>query len=324
MEKIAVTGANGFIGSSLCKYLAESGYEVLCLVRDGSDTSLLPSSLNIIYVDYQNMTDIEDKINDCDVLIHSAALTRAKNWNHIKNINVVLTENIINIVNNCPSIRQFIFISSQAAAGPAPTAYGINEEDICKPVSLYGKSKLEAEHQIKDKCYKSWTIIRPVSVFGPGEKDFYEYYKIINKGLSPLIGVVDRFVNLIHVDDLCRMIQMTIGNISAYNECFFASSSETVSMAGFSYILAQILGKKLVELHIPLPILYIAAVISEIFCPPQKFPPLLNRQKYKEMIQRYWIVNNTKAYEKLGFVTDTTLTKQMAKTIEWYLSKDML
>jgi len=325
MKKIvAVTGANGFIGSRLSSYLSDAGNEVRCIVRPTSDLSLLSSHLEIHRIDYDDKEALRDILTGSMIVIHAAALTRARHWDDFQKINIDLVADLVEVINQIDSIQQFIFISSQAASGPAKSGVGKQEDDPCHPVSMYGRSKLQAEEIVHTNCQKPWTIIRPASVFGEGEKDFYNYYKIIEKGIAPVVGIVDRFMSVIHVDDLCSILDSAMLNKSAYNQIFFAAANEDISMAGFAYLIAQSMQKKIFELRIPLPVLYLSAIISELFTLSSKAPPLLNREKYREMKQRYWLVSIKKSVDILNFSQTATLTRQMQQTIKWYKSQGLL
>ena len=324
MKKIAVTGANGFIGSRLSNLLKEKEFDVVCLVRHGSDISLLNGDAEIRYVDYYELDSLKEALADREILIHAAALTKTRKWEDFQKTNIDLVEQLVELTNDIKGFEQFIFLSSQAAAGPAISAIGKKESEYCQPITMYGKSKRVAEIIIEDKCAHSWTIIRPVSVFGPGEKDFLEYYKIVNTGIAPLTGMTDKYLNFIYVDDLCDLIEKSIGNPAAVNECFFAAGNEIISMAGFAYIIAEALNKKIFELRIPLPILYMAAFINELIALKNKSYPALNREKFREMQQRYWLADTHKANELLGWQPSSTIARQMQTTIKWYRGRNLL
>ena len=323
MKKIAITGANGFVGSHLVRKLAPK-YDVLCLVRENADTDLLPENADIRMIDYNNLSTISEVLKDCDILIHSAALTRARNWQTFKKINIDLPEDLLKISNEI-KLQQFIFISSQAAAGPASDLYHpVQETDKCEPISMYGKSKFLAEKIIRDKADIPWTIVRPVSVFGPGDKDFLQYFKMIKKHIAPLIGFDKKNYNFIYVNDLVDLIDKTILNKKAFNETFFAAESKTYTMLEFIKSIELALNRKSLHLHIPHFLLSIAALMAGLLNKFSSRPPILNQEKVKEFKQKNWIVNTNKSEELLAFKTKSDLTKQIQETSNWYKSKGWL
>ena len=322
--KIAITGANGFIGSQLVHFLKDTNTEIISLVRKGSDIKLIEKEKNISYVAYDNLIDLERIMIDVDVLIHCAALTRAKNWYHFKKININLTEKLVDIANNSESLKQFIFLSSQAASGPAISAKPKTEDDICNPVSMYGKSKLLAEQEIKKKCTRPYTIIRPASVYGMGDKDFLEYFKLIQKRISIKTGNQKKFISLIYAEDLAWLIKLSILNNKAYNQTFFATDGKIYTWDNFIRTLTKIMNRKVLHLHIPEKVVSTAAIIAEVGSYMKKRPPLLNTEKVQEMKQNFWLADNQKAMKLLGFSAQNTLDEGLSKTYNWYLENKWL
>ena len=321
MQKLIITGSNGFVGSTLANNLKKN-YEVTCLVRHGSNVNLLPENIELKYIDYNNSEAIMKLLRGQVILIHTAALTRAKNWQQFKQINIDLTEKLIEFYNKTPSLKQFIFISSQAAAGPAPDKNTPKlESDECYPVTMYGKSKLLAENLIKEKAEKSWTIIRPVSVFGPGDKDFLQYFRLIKKHLAMFIGFRQKYYNFIFVDDLVEMISKTVNNKKAYNETFFAGGTDMLSIQQFVHYIESVMNTRALHLHTPQFLLYPIAVVSEMFALFSHRPPIVNREKIKEFKEDYWLVSNEKTKKILDFETTGYMLDKLKMTYQWYKYK---
>lgn len=321
MKKIVITGSNGFIGSFLAKKLIQQKYDVTCFVRYGSNIELLHENSKIVYVDFSNDKEISNLLQNQEIIIHVAALTRAKKWQQFNKINIELTEKLINFYNTSNSLKQFIFISSQAAAGPAKNKIPKIESDLCTPISMYGKSKLAAENIIREKAKKTWTIIRPVAVFGPGEKDFLQIFKMVKKHISIFAGYSKKYFNLIYVDDLTDIIIKTIGNQKAYNQIFFASVGNVYSLDDFISNLEKVMNTSSIRFRIPEMLLLPAALVSEFCALHRQKIPLFNREKVKEMKQQYWLVNNQKVKELLNFTASSNLQTNLKKTYEWYKEK---
>jgi nucleoside-diphosphate-sugar epimerase len=318
MKKIAITGANGFVGSRLVRQLA-ANHDVICLVRENSNIDLLPKNANIRKIEYNDLDAIREILVDCDVLIHSAALTRAKNWQTMKRINIDLTEQLLKISGD---LKQFVFISSQAASGPAMNnATPVTESDLCKPLTIYGKSKMMAEELIRSKAEIPYTIIRPVSVFGSGDSDFLQYFKMIKNFIAVQIGFDEKHYNFIYVNELVKLIDKTILNKFAYNETFFAADPKTYTMQEFIKSIEMAMNRKSIHLRIPVFLLQPAAGIAEFLNKFSSRPPLLNREKVKEFRQSNWLVSTEKAKKLLAFESASDLTEQMKETYNWYKDK---
>ncbi|MCK4653775.1 MAG: NAD(P)-dependent oxidoreductase [Candidatus Cloacimonetes bacterium] len=321
MKKIAITGSNGFIGSTLTRILKKN-YDVISLVRYGSNIELLPEDSTIVYIDYHKPDKIAEILKDVEILIHTAALTRAKTWQQFKKINIDLTEKLVDIFNDTESLKQFVFISSQAASGPAQSKTTPKiESDKCEPISMYGRSKFLAENIIKEKANKPWTIIRPVAVFGPGDKDFLQYFKLMKSHLAFITGFKKKYINLIYVDDLVEITSKTLVNEKAYNQILFASNSEAYSLENFIQNLGSFMNTYFITIHVPEILLYPIALIGEFFSIFSKKPPIINREKIKEFKERYWLVNNEKANKLLDFKPSDNIVQNLQTTYNWYKEK---
>jgi nucleoside-diphosphate-sugar epimerase len=316
-KKAVITGANGFIGSNLTRLLTKEGYEVLCLVRSGSDFSLLPADANILFWKSTSDKAFITAVKSYEILIHCAALTKAKSRDTFRKANVDLTLEIVKLFNETESLNKFIFLSSQAAAGPALSySKEKSEDDICNPISMYGKSKLLAEHLVRERVKKSWVIIRPVSVYGKGDKDFLQYFRMIKKHLSVQIGKKDKFINLIYIDDLCELILETIKNPKADKQIFFVSDGIKYSVRDFGKLVEKAIPSFAFPVRIPEKILSSIAFFNELFS--RKTLPILNREKVKEIKCEYWLVSNVKTKNVLGFSMKPNISNNLQKTYNWY------
>jgi nucleoside-diphosphate-sugar epimerase len=324
MLKVAITGSNGFLGSNLLKACLAKGYQTTGFIRPDANVALLPEGFEPIDLNYWDSKDLMKKLEGQEILIHNAGITRGKNWSEFYHNNVEMTAKLIQVANRIESIKQVIFISSQAAAGMCKSTAGKRETDECQPVSHYGKSKLLAENEIKDKSEKSWTIIRPASVFGEGDRDFLQYFKLVKHGLSFLVGFQPKYVSLIYVSDLTNLITKTIYNEEAFNEIFFASSEQGYSWDEFIDAVEKAMNKRTVRIRVPEFLVYPIAYLGELkgfFC---SRPSLINREKVKEMVGDYWVCDCSKAKSLLHFETKEQLSDKLNATYHWYKEQKWL
>jgi len=321
MKKIVITGANGFLGSTITATLLQQKYSVTPLVRKGSDTSLLNDNLNIRYIDYLDPEDLKRAVKDHDVLIHNAGLTRAKNWNLYKNANVVLTDQLIEIFNDTPALKHFVFISSQAATGPSLADIPLDESSPCYPVSQYGRSKLEAEKLIQQKVKKHWTILRPASVFGPGDRDFLQIFKMIKKHIMLFPVQKEKTFSMIFSLDLAQLITRIIESPQAYDQIFFAADDEAYQQTDIIFQIEQIMNTFTNHYVVPALFLDITAGFLEIYSKLTGRLSLINRERVKEFKLNNWQVSNRKAKELLNFKPGYEIYEALHKTYHWYLEK---
>jgi len=315
---IAVTGANGFLGSKIVSGLSALERHTTALIRPNADRSLLPPGQKVLELCYDDPSQMREALDDCDVLVHNAGKTRTLSFDEMLEANLGLTSRVLEAV-NASSLKHFIYISSQAASRPSLNGEAIDETMPSAPVSWYGKSKLWAERLIQSRCTKPWTIIRPVPVYGEGDRDFLGLFKMAVTGLSFRLGSDSQILNMIHADQLCVFIKACIDTPAARGEIFFASDGQSYTQAQILSIIASGVGKQpLLSVKIPLaaaiPVFQAGELISRI----RGKVSLLGTQKYLELSAPHWNCDVSKARSLLGWNPEPQIEQRVKDAYQWY------
>ncbi|NOZ60491.1 MAG: NAD-dependent epimerase/dehydratase family protein [Calditrichaeota bacterium] len=321
-----VTGSNGFIGSHLIEKLVEKKYAVRCLVRKTSDLRWIENlPVEFVYGDVTQSETLIPAVKDVDVVFHLGGLVRALSWDDFFRVNALGTKNLLDTcVRENVNLKRFVYVSSQAAVGPSSDGRKINENDEPAPISLYGKSKREAEKFVWE--YRSnfpVTILRPPSVYGPRDDDILEIFKYINWGVKPRVGKKERRISIIYVDDLVRGIVRAAENERGANQIFFLTG-EACDWAEFENKIAQAMGKKSIQVVVPEFGVNVAAFLGELAAKITRKPALLNKDKAREMKEQFWLVDGAKAEKTLGFKPEISLEKGIKRTYRWYCEQGWL
>ncbi len=109
--KIAITGANGFVGSNLVKHFLSAGYEVKAIIRANAATTFIPSSAQIVRVDYDDVTSLLSAFTGVDIIIHNAGKTKANNAEQMFKANLGITGDVA-ASNRIAESQQIIYVSS--------------------------------------------------------------------------------------------------------------------------------------------------------------------------------------------------------------------
>lgn len=118
-KTILITGASGFLGLNIIKELLNTDFKIKGFVENGKNSSILDSfKIEIIHGDIQNLDDVKNAVKDCDIIIHTAALTNIwpKRSSLVWNVNYIGTKNLIIAAKN-KGIEKFIYVGSAGSFG---------------------------------------------------------------------------------------------------------------------------------------------------------------------------------------------------------------
>ena len=213
MTKIFITGATGFIGNNLVSRLLNKGFNIKVLVRNKKKLDIFSwkDNVEVIFGDILEPQAFNRKINDCEIIIHLAALITFWNrlWDKAYKINVIGTKNVLDeaLKINC---KKFIHISSVAAIGYGENGEPINEEhpyNWGKHKICYMETKYLAELEVLKAIKQGLnaTIVNPANVWGIGD------YKGRRVPVIKAVKVGQPFyvhagTNFVDVDAVCEAI----------------------------------------------------------------------------------------------------------------------
>lgn len=229
--KVLITGAAGFLGLHLSKYLFSKKYDLILLDKLKFNKNEYPKNkCTFNSVDICSKKALEKVItNDIDIIIHAAAALPLCKATEIYNVNVGGTRNILDLAKK-NKIKRVIFISSTAVYG-VPIKHPIYEDDKLIGVGAYGESKIQAEKACFNAIKKGLnvTIIRPKTFVGTHRLGVFEIlFDWIHDGKKiPVIGSGKNKYQLLDVDDLVQAIYLfTQKDSNKYNGAFNIAAQE--------------------------------------------------------------------------------------------------
>lgn len=188
---IAITGGTGFIGGKVIELALALGHSVRALARKPqSDRG------GIIWVAgaLESSRSLAELVEGADVIIHLAGVVNARDRAGFATGNIVGTGAMLDAA-NAAAVRRFVHVSSLAAREPH--------------LSDYGWSKAEAERLVETSAL-DWTIVRPPAVYGPGDLEMRDMFRMAKRGLAllPPPGKL----SVIEVGDLARLLLALAAN----------------------------------------------------------------------------------------------------------------
>ena len=316
--QVFITGATGFIGSHLAEALHAKGYKLRCLVRKSSNLVWIKHlPVEYVYGDTSDRELLKQAVKGVDYIYHVAGITKARTKEEYFRGNHLSTRYLLDAaIEANPGLKRFVLISSLTAVGPGN---GVNEKTPYHPITTYGISKMEAEKEcLKEKDRLPVTIVRPPAVYGPRDKDVFEFFSTMNKGLHPMIGFRDKYVSLIHVADLVKGILLAAESAKSQNQTYFISSENYYNWKDVGEITSRIMQKKAIRLNIPVPVVYIVGAFAELYSLISRKPALLNFEKIRDIVQDAWTCDISKAKKELGYSESMSLEAGIKDTVSWY------
>ena len=187
---IFITGASGFIGSSLVSLLIRQNYSLKILVRKPVKVNLLSDSIEYIYSDIRNFDKLRQTLNGVDAVIHLAACKADEPESY--NVNVGGVESLIK---ECKTngVKKIINVSTQAA--------------LFNKRGIYGETKKQADKLLEESNLDVVTLY-PSLIYGHDKKGVFAKLvkQILDLPIIPILGNGKNFFQPIYVEDIAKII----------------------------------------------------------------------------------------------------------------------
>ena len=319
VNKVLITGANGFIGNTLMRYYKQQGTAVIGVDLHGNGD-------DIIQGDIANPEAISHLLEQCDVIVHTAALvSNAMKDSDMWRVNVLATRNLIAAAKH-HKVRRFVHISSIVAYGN--TAQGELDEDY--PVHADGGSyvltKLASEHAVLAAQASGGievVILRPGDVYGPGSRPWIiAPLEAIAKNQFMLPAKGEGFFRPVYVDDLIRGIDLAVRHPEAAGEIFNLSCEGYITTKEYFASHYQWLGKKgpmLVSTKVALAVSAIASKVADLMGNLNEASPATVAQ----LATKSWF-SIKKAERILGWKPEISFEEGIKRSHQWAKDQNLV
>ena len=326
--KIAITGATGFLGGSLAKYFAEKGHDLYLHARTEEKASAIKNlASKVVVCDINDETGIKQLVSDADVVVHTVSNFRSASGppESYTEINLNGTINTFERAREA-GVKRFVYISTIGVLGDIKECPA-SETTEFNPGDNYQKTKLEAEKYCRKQAENkdigmSLTVIRPCSLYGPGDMRMLKMFRMLKKGTFLAIGKCDANFHAVYIDDLIAGIELAM-NDESNNEVFIIGGDKYVSLKEYITIAAHSVGSRYPWIKIPFLPMYMLSAIVEFACVPFGIEPPIFRRRVK-FYRNNRAFDITKAKQKLGYSPSVSLEEGMKRTVEWYKANGYL
>lgn len=324
---ILITGATGFVGSHVAERLVADGHNVRALVRGTSDLKWI-RGLDIETVK-GNMLDpasLKDAMQGIEAVVHIAGVTASNTKQGFIDGNVTATKGLLEAAKlYAPNLQRFVHISSQTAGGPSPEGVLRTEDMPANPLTTYATSKLGAEEAVMEYyTVFNGTILRLPVIYGPRDSAVHTFFQTVSRGIKPLIGFSEKYVNLLHVTDIAESVSLALTSDKAKNRLYNIGSSEHKNWRELSDIAAKIMNKRGIFVNIPHAAVTLIAGLSEAASKFKTKPSVLNWEKRLDITESRWMMDTSRVTNELGFIPKVSVEDGFRDTIEWYKKEGWL
>ena len=230
MRTALVTGAAGFTGGHLARWLAAGQTDVRALVRDTARAAGLDvDRISVVQGDLKDRSSLMRAMTGVDVVYNVAALYRTaglpKADYHAVNAAAVRT--IVEVARE-QGVRRVVQCSTVGVHGDIdhPPA---NEDAPLRPGDVYQETKLEGERLGRDAADRTgveFVIARPSGIYGPGDRRLFKVFGAAAKGRFVMLGSGRIFYHVTYIDDVCEGLRLCGTSPVAAGRTYIVAGSE--------------------------------------------------------------------------------------------------
>ena len=300
--RLAITGGTGFIGNHLLDLALSAGHQVTALTRREQPPR---DDVQWIAGDLADRSALERLVGEADSVIHVAGVFSASGAAAFEAGNVAGTLAMLAAA-TAGGVRRFVHLSSLAAREPK--------------LSLYGGSKARSENLVFDSGL-DWAIVRPPAVYGPGDKETLELFRMARLGLM-LMPPQGR-LSVIHVDDLARLVLELCAPSAPSGVLIEADDGKPDGWTHreFARAVGRAVGTRPSIMSSPGVLLRLAARADQLLRGP-KAKLTIDRAAY--FSHRNWVVEPKRAAPADLWRPQIATEQGLADTAEWYRQQGWL
>lgn len=232
---LAITGATGFVGGHLVAQALVAGHTIRALTRRAQ-----PPREGVTWI-AGDLANPGDLVTGADAIIHVAGVVNAPDRAGFFAGNVEGTR-VMLVAAQAAGVSRFVHVSSLAAREPH--------------LSAYGCSKAEAERLV-EASQLSWLTVRPPAIFGPGDTELLDLFRIAKHGIVPLPPTGR--LSVIAVEDLAALLLALAVAPSTRATYEADDGGPGWSHVAFGRAIGRAVGRRILPLPIPGSLLALAA-----------------------------------------------------------------
>jgi dihydroflavonol-4-reductase len=326
-SKIAVTGASGHLGNTVCRVLSEKGFAVNAFYN--SDKSALQNlSVNAIQGSILNQENLSDLLQDCDAVIHCAAIISIHGdpTGIVHKTNTEGPKNIAEVSKKL-GVKKIIHVSSVHAVLEHPFDAPFDETRAHKQEGSYAYdySKARGEQLLFETTKDSETqavVVRPSLIVGPYDfkpseigKALLDFYR----GKIPALTAGG--YNYIDVRDVANSIVAALEK--GRNGEIYHLTGNYYTVKDLAETVKKVTGKKVPEMVLPFWLLKMSLPFIQMQSKMTGAAPVFTNEALDALKYGHKNMASTKAQKELGH-TFRPLEESVADYYEWMKTRNVI
>lgn len=325
-QRVAVTGATGFLGSHLVCALTGLGYRVHALARNADKAKRLPSVDRLVIGEITDPSALARLADGCEGFVHlvSNFRTASDPPERYRATNVEGTRAALDAA-RAAGVRRFVHCSTigvhgHVRVGPA------DESSPFAPGDLYQETKLQAECLCRAEMTRPGmeiVIVRPTSIYGPGDMRMLKMFRMLAKRRFVQVGPGRENFHAVYIDDLVDGFIRTLETPDIAGETFIIGGSRYLPLRDYIAVAARAVGAPEPRIRVPYAPLYASSAVVETVCAWLGIEPPLHRRRVRFFRNnRAFVID--KARDRLFYRPQVDLEEGMRRTVAWYRAEGLL
>ncbi len=303
---IALTGATGFIGSTLAPRLIAAGWHVRALARPTSSRSHLADfPIEWIEGHLEDPTQLPAFVNGAAAVVHCAGVIRGAGQAHFQRVNAHGVGLLARAAVEQQAAPRFLLISSLAAREPSLSPYAASKRQ--------GEVELEAAAGGMARA-----TLRPPAVYGPGDRGLRMLFRCMQRGIGPVLGQKDARFSLLYVDDLADAVVQWLEARSNEPGPFELDDGHPYGYGWEDVIaaVARLRAKRIMTIHVPEGLLVFLARLNQMTARIVGGAPMLTPGKVRELRHPNWVCDNMAFRRVTAWQPQVSLDEGLRRTLQ--------
>jgi len=324
---VAISGATGFLGSALTVYLVSLGYRVRAHAHTQDKAAQIGFGIEVVVGEISDRKVMAELVGGADYVIHTVSNFRDASGkvDSYRRINVEGTQAILDESIKA-GVKRFVHCSTIGVHGDVKQTPA-SEFSPFAPGDLYQETKLEAEQYVLSTVGKSnteITVIRPCSMYGPGDLRMLKMFKMLSKGRFFFVGECKDNFHAVYIDDVVKAFESALEMPGIDGEVFLVGGPEGyLPLRDYVDVVAKSLSVPPPKITFPYWLFWYAAILCEALCAPFGIEPILHRRRVR-FYKNNRAFNTEKSEKILELKPAVGLEEGMVSTVNWYKKNNLL